>query len=101
MVRIEPDIEGYEELKLDRRPPPKYKSTDTNALVDTGAHLVVMGIRTVYGMGLGRKHIIPVGMTIKAANTGGLNLLGGVLVKIIGQSHGGVEKSYKTACLCS
>ena len=54
--------------------------------------MVVMGIRTVYAMGLGRKNIIPVGMTIKAANTGGLKLLGGVLVRISGKVHGGGER---------
>ena len=92
LVKIEPDNDGYEELQLERRPPPKHKATQANALVDTGAQMVVMGIRTVYGMGLGKKHIMPVGMTIKAANTGGLKLLGGVLVKISGQSHGGTER---------
>ena len=53
--------------------------------------MVVMGLRTVYQMGLGKKHIIPVGMTIKAANTGGLKLLGGVLVRIRGKNRQGRE----------
>merc|ERR1719318_1136716 len=43
-------------------------------------------------MGLGRKHLIPVGMTIKAANTGGLKLLGGVLVRISGKDLEGSER---------
>ena len=92
MVKIEPDLEGYDDLNLERRPPPKHKSTDTNALVDTGAQMVVMGVKTVYDMGLGKKHIMPVGMTIKAANTGGLKLLGGVLVRISGPGHDGVQR---------
>ena len=46
----------------------------------------------MYAMGLGRKHIIPVGMTIKAANTGGLKLLGGVLVRISGRNQHGIER---------
>ena len=91
-VRIEPDIDGYEELNLQTRPPSKHKTTNTKALVDTGAQMVVMGIKTVYAMGLGRKHIMPVGMTIKAANTGGLTLLGGILVRISGKNQGGVER---------
>ena len=91
VVKIEPDTKGYDELKLDRRPPPKIRDTETSALVDTGAQMVVMGLRTVYQMGLGKKHIIPVGMTIKAANTGGLKLLGGVLVRIRGSNRQGKE----------
>ena len=54
--------------------------------------MVVMGIKTVYSMGLGRKNIIPVGMTIKTANTGGLKLLGGVLVRISGRDKNGIER---------
>ena len=92
VVDIEPDIEGYEELRLDKKPPPKHKITSTKALVDTGAQMVVMGLKTVYAMGLGKKNIMPVGMTIKAANTGGLRLLGGILVRITGQGLDGVER---------
>ena len=46
----------------------------------------------MYSLGLSRKHIIPVGMTIKAANTGGLKLLGGVLVRISGKNKLGIER---------
>ena len=37
--------------------------------VDTGAQVVVVDMKALYSMGLGKKHIIPVGMKIKAANT--------------------------------
>ena len=80
VVDIQPDLDGYEELDLQPRPPQKHKVTSSKSLVDTGAQMVDMDVKTVYSMGLGRKHIIPVRMTIKAANTGGLKLLDGVLV---------------------
>ena len=92
LVEIEPDTDGYEELNLEIKPPVRVKSSQVNALVDTGAQMVVMGIKTVYSMGMGRKHIMPVGMKIKAANTGGLTLLGGVLIKISGTSPKGVTR---------
>jgi len=92
LIHMVPDIEGYEELNLEIRPPPKHKSTSSKGLVDTGAQMVVVGIKTVYAMGLGRKNIMPVGMKIKAANTGGLTLLGGVLVRISGHGQDGVER---------
>ena len=85
MVEIKPDLDGYEEPDLQPRPPTKHKTSKSKSLVDTGAQMVVIDVKTVYAMGLGRKHIIPVGMTIKAANTGGLKLLGGVLVRITGR----------------
>ena len=91
-VRIEPDVAGYDELKLQPKPPLKHKATTSRSLVDTGAQMVVMGVKTVYAMGLGKKNIIPVGMTIRAANTGGLKLLGGVLVRISGKVQDGRER---------
>ena len=90
-IKIVPDIDGYNELKLKTRPPIKCKQTECCGLVDTGAQMVSMGLQTVYAMGLGRKHIVPVGMKIKAANTDGLRLLGGVLVKISGFDNEGQE----------
>ena len=92
VVEIKPDVDGYDELDLQPRPPQKHKATSTKSLVDTGAQMVVVDVRTVYAMGLSRKHIIPVGMTIKAANTGGLKLLGGVLVRISGKDQQGNER---------
>ena len=92
VVEIKPDVDGYGELDLQPRPPHQHKTTKTKSLVDTGAQMVVVDVRTVYAMGLGRKHIIPVGMTIKAANTGGLKLLGGVLVRISGKDQQGNER---------
>ena len=87
-VTIEPDKDGYEELQLRPQPPNCYKSSSFDALVDTGAQMVVMDLKTVYSMGLSKKHLIPVGMKIKAVNTGGLKLLGGLLEKITGKNKG-------------
>ena len=92
-VKLELDMEGYEELQLQPRPPSCHKSCDSTALVDTGAQMVVVDLKTVYSMGLGKKHVIPVGMKIKAANTGGLKLIGGILVKITGRNKDGVMRS--------
>ena len=79
------------------KPPSKYKATITRALADTGEQMVVMGIKAVYAMGLGRKNIIPVGMNIKAANTGGFTLLGGVLVRISGRDQDDRERESNQA----
>ena len=46
--------------------------------------MVVMGLNNVYAMGLNKKNLIPVGMKIKVANTGGMKLLGGVFDEISG-----------------
>lgn len=92
VVDITPDVDGYEDLNLQPRPPKNIKVASSKSLVDTGAQMVVMDIKTVYSLGLSRKHIIPVGMMINAANTGGLKLLGGVLVRISGKNKLGIER---------
>ena len=93
IVEIQPDVGGYLDLGVNPQPPKKCKSTNVKSLVDTGAQMVVIGINTVYAMGLARKDLIPVGMSIKAANTGGLKLLGGVLVRISGKDRHGVLRT--------
>ena len=82
----------YNELNLYPEPPENWRTTVSKSLVDTGAQMVVIDLKTVYSMGLAKKNLIPVGMKIKAANTGGLKLLGGVLVRIMGKSQDGAEK---------
>ena len=57
--------------------------------------MVVIDLNTVYAMGLNKKNLIPVGMKIKVANTGGLKLLVGVLVEIRGLDMNGIQRSSK------
>ena len=45
---------------------------------------MVMGPGTIHAMKVRKKDLIPVGMRIKAANMGGLRLLGGLSVVISG-----------------
>ena len=88
-VEISPEFSGYEELNWKGKFPKSVKKINTKALVDTGAQMVVIGMNTVHSMGLRKNNLIPVGLRIKAANTGGLKLLGGVLIKISGKDKEG------------
>ena len=66
-VQIEPDLGGYAELKLNDKMPSNSQAVSSEALVDTGAQMVVLGIDLIHNMGLGKGDLIPVGMRIKAA----------------------------------
>ena len=92
-ISIQPEIEGYKELKWENRLPKKIKKISSTALVDTGAQMVVMGIEDVHKMGLRKSNLIPVKLKIKAANSGGMRLLGGVLVRIEGKSPSGANRT--------
>ena len=61
-------------------------------LADTGAQMVVIGPGTIHAMKVKKKDLIPVGMRIKAANMGGLRLLGGLPIIISGIDTQGNER---------
>ena len=92
-ITIKPEIQGYKELNWDIKLPRKVKELSSSALVDTGAQMVVIGIDHVHKMGMCKSNLIPVKLRIKAANSGGLKLLGGVLVEIMGRSSTGVIRT--------
>ena len=75
-IRIQPDPQGYQELAPQIILPQQIKAYRSNALADTGAQMVVIGENMITAMGLKREHVIPVKMKIKAANMGGLTLIG-------------------------
>ena len=58
---------------------------------DTGAQMMVVGDSHLKALGITRDELIPVGMTIKATNNGGMKLLGGNLVKGTGKSPAAKE----------
>merc|ERR1711989_165036 len=93
---------GYEQLakKLTLKPG-KLKVYNGPGLVDSGAQMVVIGLKHLYGMGLSRRDLVPVGMKIKAANSGGLKLLGGVFLKITGYSSSGRRWQTRQMAYCA
>ena len=92
-ISIQPDNDGYRTLAPNISLPNINKVHESKALADTGAQMVVIGEKTVHAMGFNMKHIIPVKKKIKAANMGGLTLVGGVLVKIEGTSKQGIKRN--------
>ena len=50
---------------MDDKIPYNYQAISCDALVDTGAQMVVLGIDIIHSMGIEKKYLIPVGMKIK------------------------------------
>ena len=63
--------------------------------------MVVIGLKHLYGMGLTKKDLVPVNVKIKAANSGGLKLLGGVFMKISGYSSSGKRWESRQMAYCA
>merc|ERR1711895_420582 len=81
--------------------PGKLKVYNGPGLVDSGAQIVVIGLKHLYGMGLTKKDLVPVSMRIKAANSGGLKLLGGVFLKIFSYSSSGKRWQTRQLAYCA
>jgi len=56
------------------------------AMADTGCQSCLIGIKVVQQMGLSTEDLIPVSMTMKAANNKGIRILGAVVVRFVGNS---------------
>ena len=101
-VSMEADKSGYDQMmKNVVLKPEKLKVFNTSGLVDSGAQMVVIGLKHLYGMGLTKKDLIPVNMKISAANSGGLKLLGGVFLKIYGYSSSGKKWQTRQMAYCA
>ena len=72
--------DGYRQVQM---PAPRNARTITStALPDTGAQMVVAGMDLAHRLGVGRKELFPVSSSIRAANSEGLRLVGGLLITI-------------------
>ena len=91
-IGIRVDTSAYTDLKLSKPAPTTKRNIQSLGLADTGAQMVVMGLNIIYALGIRKKDLVPVGMKIKAANMGGLKLLGGIPVVITGLDRLGTEK---------
>merc|ERR1712120_114489 len=99
---MEADKSGYDQLlKNVVLKPERLRVFNGPGLVDSGAQMVVIGLKHLYGMGLTKKDLIPVNMKISAANSGGLKLLGGVFLKISGYSSSGKRWQTRQMAYCA
>ena len=64
------DKSGYDQLVRNATlRPERLKVFNGPRLVDSGAQMVVIGLKHLYGMGLTNKHLVPVSIKISAANS--------------------------------
>ena len=71
------------------------------ALLDTGAQMVVSGMDLVHKLGVTRKELFPVSSGIKAANSEGLKLVGGLLITVSATGPDGNTRSGSHMCYVS
>ena len=92
-ISIRPNGTAYKDLGIHKHIPTTARKVQSSGLADTGAQMIVIGPETIHAMGLKNQDLIPTRMNIKAANMGGMNLMGGIPVTIEGLDALGVERT--------
>ena len=91
--------EGYEQVGIPA--PRKPRTVTSTALPDTGAQMVVAGMDLVHKMGITKRELFPVTNGIRAANSEGLKLIGGLLINVSSVGADGNTRSGSHMCYIS
>ena len=91
--------DGYRQVKMPA--PRNTRTVNITALPDTGAQMVVAGMELVSRLGVTRKELFPVSSGIRAANSEGLKLVGGLLITVSVTGSDGVTRSGSYMCYVS
>jgi len=77
----------YKDLGYDL--PTQERSVSLEAMADTGCQSCLIGLRSIERLGLGREDLIPVTMTMRAANEKGIEILGAAILRFSGTGKPG------------
>ena len=91
--------DGYRQVEMPA--PRNHRTITTTALPDTGAQMVVAGMDLVHKLGVTKKEMFPVSCRIKAANSEGLKLIGGLLITISATGPEGTIRNCSHMCYIS
>ena len=82
-------VNGYQEV--DHTPPPatRRRDTDMSALIDTGCQVCCMGTTQLHALGLSRRDLLQPDLSLSAANTSGINIIGATFLMITGWDRSG------------
>ena len=95
-IHIEALIKDMKELGVPVQSTPK--PHNTLALPDSGCQNMLVGIKTIYKMGLCKNDLVPVTLSMRSANEGDICLLGAILVRVWGRSDSGIIVETKQMC---
>ena len=98
-VTVSVCTDGYQQVGM--RPPRMQRTVESRSLADTGAQMVVAGISLVHSLGVKKGELFPVTAGIKAANSEGLQLLGGMFITISARGSDGNTRTSDQMCYIS
>ena len=98
-VSVSVSQSGYRQIHVPA--PRKTRTVTCPALPDTGAQMVVAGMDLPHKLGYTKRDLFPVTSGIKAANSEGLKLFGGILITVSAEGSDGITRSTSHMCYIS
>ena len=77
-------VKGYQKNNYIPPPGTRRRNTDMTALSDSGCQACCMGLTQLHALGLTRRDLLQPLLSLKAANTSGINIVGVVFLMITG-----------------
>lgn len=77
--------EDYKQLGFGTKLPSNPRTTSVSAMADTGCQSCLVGIKVIHKLGLTTNDLIPVNMKMHAANNQGINIIGAVILRLLGK----------------
>ena len=96
-VTLSVAVDGYKRISKQAPPATRRRTAEAQALADSGCQACCMGIRQIHAMGLQKSDLIKPKLSLRASNTTGMEILGGVFVVIMVSREG---KSISSKQLC-
>ena len=81
-------VDGYKRISKQAPPATRRRTAEVQALADSGCQACCMGVRQMNAMGLQKSDLIKPKLSLKAANTTGMEILGDVFVEIMVSREG-------------
>ena len=100
-VTLSVAVDGYKRISKQAPPATRRRTAEVNALADSGCQACCMGVRQMNALGLQMSDLIKPTLTLKAANTTGMEILGGVFVEVMISREGkSIFSIQQTVNLC-
>ena len=91
-------VKGYQENHFTPPPATRRRNYDMTALSDSGCQACCMGLTQLHALGLTKRDLLQPILSLKAANTSGINIIGVVFLMITGWDRYG--NKWRTHQLC-
>ena len=98
MLEVTVSAKSYTENGLIPPPATRRRDTDMRCMADTGCQACCMGPTQLYKFGMTEHDLLIPELSLKAANTSGIDIVGALFVEISGKDVSGLVRKTRQIC---